>query len=75
MMRREKRELSKDVPALEGGVEYDMTDSIKSLQFRYFNGFVWSDEWNNRTTLPMAVQISLLFNNGSTYVTKVDIGR
>ena len=75
MMRREKRELSKDVPALEGGVEYEMTDRVESLQFRYYSGSTWSDEWNNRTTLPLAVQILLLFDNGSTYLTKVDIGR
>src|SRR5512147_394154 len=38
LFRREKRELSKDVPALQGGVEYELTDRIESLQIRYLAG-------------------------------------
>jgi type II secretion system protein J len=75
MMRREKRQLSVAVPALEGGVEYELTDRVKSLQFLYYNGNVWSNEWATGTTLPNAVQISLLLDDGSTYITKVDVGR
>jgi general secretion pathway protein J len=75
MMRREKRELSKDVPALEGGVEYAMTDQVESLRFRYYDGSSWSDEWSNKTVLPKAMEISLLLNDGSAYITKVDVGR
>ncbi len=75
MMRREKRELSKDVPALEGGLEYAMTDRVKSLQFRYYNGSTWSDDWSNKTVLPNVVEISLLLDDGSSYITKVDVGR
>ena len=37
LMRREKRELSKDVPPLEGGVEYEITDQVAELRFRYSN--------------------------------------
>jgi general secretion pathway protein J len=75
MLRREKRELNKDVPALEGGVEYEMTDRVASLQFRYYDGSSWSDEWNNKTVLPKAMEISLLLTDGSDYITKVDVGR
>ncbi len=75
MMRREKRQLSKDVPALEGGVEYAMTDAVESLRFRYYNGSTWTDEWNSRNVLPKAVEISLLLKDGSAYITKVDVGR
>ena len=75
MIRREKRQLSKDVPALEGGIEYAMTDRVKSLQFRYYNGSTWSDEWPNNATLPKVVQISLLLDDGSAYLTKVVVGR
>ena len=75
MMRREKRELTREYPALEGGVEYEMTDRVASLQFRYYNGTSWSDDWSNRTVLPKAVEISLLLDDGSAYVTKVDVGR
>ncbi len=73
LMRREKRELSKDVPVLEGGVEYRLTDRVDGLQFRYNNGSTWSDEWNNKTALPKIVEITLLLDDGSTYVTEVDV--
>jgi prepilin-type N-terminal cleavage/methylation domain-containing protein len=73
MMRREKRELSKDVPAREGGVEYVMTDRVKSLQLRYKTGTTWSDEWNNTTGLPKIVEITLLLDDGSVYVTEVQV--
>ena len=70
LMRREKRILSADVPALEGGVEYEMTDSVKSLQFRYYNGSTWQDEWDSRSgqKLPNTVEISLLLDDGSAYI-------
>jgi prepilin-type N-terminal cleavage/methylation domain-containing protein len=75
MMRREKPELSKDFPALEGGVEYAMTDRVKSLQLRYKSAgsTTWSDEWNNRTVLPKIVEITLLLDDGSVYVTEVRV--
>lgn len=73
LMRREKRELSRDVPALKGGVEYEMTDKVESLQFRYYTGAMWLDEWNSKTVLPKVVQISLLLDDGSAYTMKVDV--
>ncbi len=77
MMRREKRELSKDSPALEGGVEYPMTDRVESMQFRYYNGSTWSDAWDSRTQQkpPNVVEITLLLDDGSAYLTQVDVGR
>jgi general secretion pathway protein J len=77
MMRREKRELSKDAPALEGGVEYGMTDRVVSLQLRYYDGSSWTDEWDSRSRqrLPKVVEIDLLLDDGSDYITQVDVGR
>jgi len=77
MLRREKRELSQDVPALEGGTEYGLTNRIESLQFRYSNGTTWSDEWDSRTGqgVPRAVEITLVLNDGSAYITQVEVGR
>ena len=50
MMRREKRELSKDSPAGEGGIEYEITDRVKFFQLRYNEvGDTWYDEWNSTT--------------------------
>lgn len=74
LMRREKRQLNVEVPALEGGVEYELTDRVKSLQFQYYNGTIWSNDWPSGTMLPTAVQISLLLDDGSAYITKVDVG-
>lgn len=77
LMRREKRALSNDFPALEGGVEYEMTDRVASLQLRYYDGSVWTDGWDSRISqkLPNAVEISLLLDDGTFYITQVDVGR
>ena len=72
LFRREKRELSKDVPALEGGVEYEITDRVESLQFRYKSGNTWADEWKPGRP-PNAVEIALMLDTGKVYVTQVDI--
>ncbi|MDH4163726.1 MAG: prepilin-type N-terminal cleavage/methylation domain-containing protein [Nitrospirota bacterium] len=76
LVRREKRELSADVPPLEGGVEYEITDQIASLRFRYFNGSAWIDEWDskNQNALPKAVEIVLVMAAGGVYATSVEIG-
>jgi len=77
LMRREKRVLNNDFPALEGGVEYEMTDRVSSLRFRYFDGSVWTDGWDSRISqkLPNAVEITLLLDDGTVYITQVDVGR
>jgi type II secretion system protein J len=77
MMRREKRQLSNDTPALQGGIEYTMTDRVRSLQLRYYDGTSWLDQWDSRSlqTLPNAVEITLVLDNGSTYITQVEVGR
>ena len=76
LFRREKREISKDVPALEGGVEYEVTDRVESLQFTYSNdGSKWTDTgWDSKLSgLPMAVEIALILDSGNVYVTRVDV--
>jgi general secretion pathway protein J len=78
LMRREKRELSKDSPALEGDFfAYKVTDRVKSLTFRYYDTGVqkWQDEWDSRTrgALPKAVEITLALDNGSSYITEVEV--
>jgi type II secretion system protein J len=74
LMRREKRELSKDVPPREGGVEYELTDQVQGMQIRYSNdGTNWSDDWPMGQSLPRAVEIVLTFADGRVYETQVDI--
>jgi general secretion pathway protein J len=72
LMRKEKRELSKDVPRMEGGVDYELTDAVQALQLRYYNGATWADEWV-QGGLPRAVDIVLTFADGRVYATKVDV--
>ena len=76
LMRREKRELSKDIPLLEGGVDYEITDKVDGFQLRYYNGSQWSDEWDTRKhfSLPQKVEITLSLAEEKRYVTVVDIG-
>jgi len=77
LYRREKRELSADVPPLEGGVEYEITDRVEGLQFRYYNGTKWVDEWDTRTlrVLPKAVELALTLDTGKVYVTEADVSK
>jgi prepilin-type N-terminal cleavage/methylation domain-containing protein len=82
MMRREKRQLSKDAPALEGDFfEYKVTDRVENLKFRYFDigAQQWVDEWDSRTKAlkneyPKAVEITLALDDGSAYITEVEVG-
>ncbi|HLE40076.1 MAG TPA: type II secretion system protein GspJ [Nitrospirota bacterium] len=76
LLRREKRELSKDIPLLEGGVDLEITDKVEKLQLRYFNGYKWSDEWDTRkhSSLPQAVEITLSLAEEKRYTTVVDVG-
>jgi len=72
LMRKEKRELSKDVPRREGGVDYELTDTVTGLLLRYSDGTTWADEWN-KSGYPKAVEIVLTMTDGRVYATKVDI--
>jgi len=76
LVRREKRELSSDVPPLEGGVEYEITDRVEGLQVRYYDGTNWVDAWDRKngcsqSNLPRAVEISLTLDSGSVFITQV----
>ena len=76
MWRREKRELSRNIPAGEGGIEYEITDRVKLLQLRYnTGGDTWYDEWNSATrfSLPKLVEITVMLDSGMTYSTYVEV--
>jgi type II secretion system protein J len=79
LIRKEKRDLSPDTPPLEGGEDSTLTDRIKSLRLRYFNGLAWTDDWDNRTQrslqLPTAVEITLVLDEGFLYSMQVEVGR
>ena len=79
LIRKEKREINADTPPLEGGTDYTLTDRIKSLRLRYFNGLMWTDDWDNRSQRsllpPKAVEITLVLDEGSLYSIQVEIGR
>ena len=82
LFRREKRELSKEVPALDGGDEYEITDRVESLQFRYKQGnqtgSQWRDSWDTKSSptngiLPTLVEIALTLDTGKVYITQVEV--
>lgn len=76
LVRTEKRELSRDVPPLEGGVEYEITDQVENLQYRYTNdGINWVEEWDTKkqNALPRAVEILLAMTGDRMFRTTVDI--
>jgi type II secretion system protein J len=78
LIRSEKRQLDKDSPPLEGGTDYILSERVKSLRLRYFNGLTWTDDWDNRTQRslppPKAVEIMLALDDGSIYSTEVEVG-
>ncbi len=78
LIRKEKREFSSDNTPLEGGVDYALTERIKSLRLRYYNGSTWTDDWDNTSQrsllLPKAVEITLALDDGSLYRTQVEVG-
>jgi prepilin-type N-terminal cleavage/methylation domain-containing protein len=77
LFRREKRELSKDEPPREGGIEYEITDQVKSLQFRYSaDGSTWEDNgWENKPGIPKMVEIVVTLNSGKVYAVKAGVGK
>jgi hypothetical protein len=79
LIRKEKRDLGPGNPPLEGGEDSTLTDRIKSLRLRYFNGSSWTDDWDNRTQrslqLPNAVEITLVLDEGYLYSMQVEVGR
>ena len=73
LMRKEKRELSKDSPPREGGDDQELTDTVDGLRIRYSSdGKTWNDEWK-RTGHPKAVEIVLTLADGRVYATSVDM--
>ncbi len=75
LFRSEKPEVGPDTPPLEGGDEYEISDRVRSLQVRYYNGTSWLDAWDTRTTgsLPKLVEVALTLDSGKLYVTEVDV--
>jgi len=76
LMRHEKRELNKNVPPLEGGIDYEITGAVQELHLRYLIGSTLIEEWgsSSQCRYPNAVEISLVLEDGSLYTTRVDVG-
>jgi len=75
LYRREKRELSNDVLAGQGGEEYEITDRVETLRFALSSdGTNWTDNGWNSSVLPKTVDITIVLDNGKTYTTHVDVG-
>ena len=75
LVRKEKRELSKDVPPREGTIDTALTEKVAGLRFRYFENGAWRDEWDAKKQgrLPRAVEVILSFADGKVYGTQVEV--
>ncbi len=73
LMRREKREIRKDSPPLEGGEEYPVTDKIDGLELSSYYGSKWRDEVGgpDKCIRPEAVRVTLSLYGGKIYTTAV----
>lgn len=58
---------------------YELAERVIGLNFRYFDGKEWSDEWSaaDRRKLPRAVEIEILFKDSAgqerRFITQTDI--
>jgi prepilin-type N-terminal cleavage/methylation domain-containing protein len=77
MMRREKRNLNTEESSLDDETEYEITDSVESLQLRYYtgSGSQPTDELGSSTSCarPTAVEMTLTLASGKVYLTQVDV--
>ncbi len=75
MMRRERRNLNTGESSLEEETEYEITDSVESLQLRYYTGSQLTDELGSSTSCarPTSVEMTLTLASGKVYLTQVDI--
>lgn len=77
LMREEKRDLSGTEPLLEGTTEYEITDRVEELHLAYFkSSYPMDEEFGSISScsLPKMVAITLAFDDGSVYSTKVNVG-
>ncbi|OGW42106.1 MAG: hypothetical protein A2010_19175 [Nitrospirae bacterium GWD2_57_9] len=76
LFRREKRELDSESAGLDNEVEYEITDRVESIRFRFMDrSGLWADNgWTTRQVLPRAVEIVVVMNTGKVYTTSVDLG-
>jgi len=56
----------------------ELLDSVKELQFSYYNGVEWTEEWLSDVEPPRAVSVSLILQGGAdggdaTFTTTVEI--
>jgi len=72
LLRREKRELTEDVPFAEGGTEYELTDRVRQLRLRYYDGAAWKDDWKwkEKASLPSRVEVLFVLDDGRMYITE-----
>jgi prepilin-type N-terminal cleavage/methylation domain-containing protein len=77
LMRKEKRDLSGTESLLEGVTEYEITDRVDELHLAYFkSSYPMLEEFGslNKCELPRIVAITIAFDDGSVYSTKVSVG-
>lgn len=76
MHREETAPLSPSISSLE---EYELAESVVGLNFRYFDGKEWTDQWSDtaKRRLPKAVEIQLIVKDRDgqerRFITQTDI--
>ena len=76
LMRREDRTVG-DEDAVDGAVEYEITDAVRSLQVRYWDGAKWIDDRGSDGMCvdPLPAEITLTLKDGRVFLTRADIVR
>jgi hypothetical protein len=76
LMRREQRIVGTE--DLENGeTTYEITDAVRSLQIRYWNGANWIDDQGSETKCdkPLPAEITLTLKDGTVLLTRADVVR
>ena len=76
MMRHEQRIVgSEDLENVE--TTYEITDAVRSLQIRYWNGASWIDDRGSETKCdePLPAEITLTLKDGTVLMTRADVVR
>lgn len=76
LMRREDRAVG-DENAVETAAEYEITDRVRSLQVRYWNGASWIDDrgGSGMCVDPLPMEVTLVLQDGRVFQSRVDVVR
>jgi len=76
LMRREDRAVGSE-QAVNDATEYEITDAVRSLQIRYWDGAKWIDDRGSESMCfdPLPAEITLTMRDGTVLLTRADVVR